>query len=126
MNYVEDIMIGDWIKYNYSENDWKYIRIENGKHLDQLKDDKNWEPVMLTKEILLKNDFHRNTKLGIPELYSCKSLQKHVVSIFYGDVKSKELIWSLGDTDDVFIICTYVHDLQHLLKLLRIKKNIEL
>ena len=70
--------------------------------------------------ILLKNDFHRNTKLGIPELYSCKSLQKHVVSIFYGDVKSKELIWSLGDTDDVFIICTYVHDLQHLFKLLRI------
>ena len=59
MNDIKNIMIGDWIKYNYSKNDWKYIRIENGKQLDQLKDDKNWEPIILTKEILLKNDFHK-------------------------------------------------------------------
>lgn len=144
---TNELMVGDWINLNYDIDYKTYESIfapvqVTGINSDGTIDvnftyDKSesmqdgWDPTLvhyipLSKEILKKNGFHKNTKVGIPELYSCKSLQKHCVSIFVGDHKNSDIMWSFGETDDIFMTCKYVHELQHLFRLLKIKKEIVL
>ena len=81
------------------------------------------EPITLTPEILEKNGFHAYSDVS----------QEWFIGVFKDGNKYLELTYSKGDIDwtingDEYCIAPikYVHELQHLLKLYGIKKEIVL
>lgn len=119
---AEELMIGDWVNYH---DDDKIVpkqvsEITNYKQL-QLNDKNNWiivgekycEPIPLTDEILEKNfpEYERGYTIG-----------------WWPNEVGYQIEWS-GDADDNEIILQhvqYVHQLQHILRLVRYEKEIEL
>ena len=126
---AEDLMIGDWVSYNGTaitvEN--KHVDIPHGQE-DVMITSVDIEPIKLTAEILEKNGFERCATA--PSFWL-------VGDLYYGTLlgiseDSYEDTWHVStfkDHDDndwvLFKVC-YVHELQHILKLLDIDKEIEL
>jgi hypothetical protein len=124
---ANELMIGDWVMFPNSIEKVQEVAYIEGKGycasfaasatlfpipIDKLK------PIPLTPEILEKNGF---TRYG--QVYA--NLQQWVVK--FGD-KRKALVQDIRTGEwgmnDVWI--DYVHEFQHVLKLCKIEKNIEL
>lgn len=123
---ASDLMIGDWVKVEQT------TEVVNAKVLGVYKDGINYEvnyssvratnqihtdyvsPIKLTEEILVSNGFGKMNN-----------------RYFFGQVDIKELkdFWVVTIIKydvDVDINIHYVHQLQHLLRLCGVKKEIEL
>ena len=95
----------------------------------------NIEPIPLTSEILEKNEFKKNVYYYSPHSYETYLLPKQEIYIGYHIIKwFKEDDWTIihnihDDSDygfdyDEVITIQYVHELQHILKLCKIEKEI--
>jgi hypothetical protein len=119
----EDLMIGDWVNIQTERDDEPmYSQVEQlwecEIDADFQTDYKNVYPIELTEEILHKNGFlvdsngifylKENLKFGLKK------------DIDYG-------YWFANRSDNEYICtCDYVHELQHILKLCKIEKEIVL
>lgn len=118
-------MIGDWY---YWEAEGKKYPLQVTKDTFKLSDEdiSNFQPIPLTQEILEKNGFedqgfrHHNELNGIDDRVVLSNERKRMNSINEWHVHI--------DSEDHCIIAscelTYVHELQHLLKLCKINKEI--
>lgn len=121
----KEIMIGDWVMYNPNvfiedeyepAKEWFPTRINSGEDID-LAIEGCYAPIPITMQILEKNGFKKGLDDdGIHFRYtlitgSISFSLKYVLSVFE---------W-LGPLD-----FKYVHELQHVLRLCGIKKEIEL
>ena len=123
-----ELMIGDWVKSLKEDHSGEYGQVIDIDHHDTVlleyqcvnyyTDVEHIEPIPLTTEILEKNGF---TRYG--QVYA--NLQQWVGKFgdkrksFVQDIRTGEL-----GMNDVWI--NYVHELQHVLKLCKIEKEIEL
>ena len=132
--YAKDLMINDWVSINDSNFQVKVIKkngviklYENtkfGEHEINFNSDYIEEfiqPIPLTPEILEKNGYKFNylyyEKEGYPaiELGSKKGIY-NIGKVYFSDD---------GDPDiHVYTSCQYVHELQHVLKICGIEKEI--
>jgi len=121
----KEIMIGDWVMYNpnvfiedeyETAKEWFPTRINNGEDID-LAIEGCYAPIPITMQILEKNGFKKGLDDdGVHFRYTLITdgisfSLKYVLSVFE---------W-LGPLD-----FKYVHELQHVLRLCGIKKEIEL
>jgi hypothetical protein len=120
MDYKE-LMCGDWVKVNQTtetvnakvlgvykdginyEVDYSGVRATNQIHTDYVS------PIPLTEEILVKNGWRKQIMLYKNEWYGDIGLFEEHGKFYYMDLKIE-----------------YVHQLQHLLRLCGIEKEIEL
>ena len=125
---ANELMIGDWVlmDMNYSEDDPMYTRldyqpyqIQNGEDID-LAEETNcigdasvYQPIPLTPEILEKNGFVYN------EIPFVLSYEQFGLSI-YGIQGSYHINCGQNVSMDV----SYIHQLQHALRLCKIDKEI--
>ena len=125
---ANELMIGDWVYLvkDYGKPVKDILKID-ALDLHRISDGMlEVKPIPLTPEILLKNDFKYGNGYG----YSFTNRKE-----MCGDGFEEEKVYINTDLD-VLIIYTaastirlpviYVHELQHSLKLCRIKKEIEL
>lgn len=112
---ANDLMIGDWY---YWEAEGKKYPLQVTKETFKLSDEdvSNFQPIPLTKEILKKNGYTRNKdnsyildRVGESHYYYYQGS----VGIDIGAYESP-----------LFADCNFVHELQHLLKLCKIDKEI--
>ena len=140
----EDLMIGDWVTIQIEKDDEPmYSQVEQLLECeidaDFQTDYKNVYPIELTEEILYKNGFKN-------DVLAQKSIIAEGVSNFSVILISEDNrimlnnideylnsfnTWHVHiDTEDMRTMCTaeitYVHELQHLLKLCKIEKEIVL
>ena len=145
---VIDLMIGDWIHNNYTNDNYQVWRTffsqatNYGKRLDATLEDVNIAPIPITPEILEKNGFEKEKETEhscsyctlIPtgyekNSYTCKfTFYKEpimgVSTLFncWGWVPPQN-----GGVNDIHICnLKYLHQLQHALKLCEIEKEIKL
>lgn len=123
-----ELMIGDWVKSLKEDHSGEYGQVIDIDHHDTVlleyqcvnyyTDVEHIEPIPLTPEILEKNGF---TRYG--QVYA--NLQQWVGKFgdkrksFVQDIRTGE--WVMND-----VWINYVHELQHVLKLCKIEKEIEL
>lgn len=123
-----ELMIGDWVKSLKEDHSGEYGQVIDIDHHDTVlleyqcvnyyTDVEHIEPIPLTPEILEKNGF---TRYG--QVYA--NLQQWVGKFgdkrksFVQDIRTGE--WGMND-----VWINYVHELQHVLKLCKIEKEIEL
>jgi hypothetical protein len=129
---VENLMIGDLVL-----NDGKVIRVDAvhkrkiGYH--KTKDKLTWlfsgqfQPILLTPEILKKNGFIREENIQLYNHYTGIDNRVSLNDDFY--CMNSRNMWNVHiDSEDYCSIAscelTYIHELQHLLKLCRIDKEI--
>jgi hypothetical protein len=138
----EDLMIGDWVNIQ-TEKDGEpmYSQVEQlwecEIDADFQTDYENVYPIELTEEILHKNGF-KNDVLAQKSIIA-EGASNFSVILFSEDNRIKldnidEYLnsfnkWSVHiDTEDMRTMCTaeitYVHELQHLLKLCKIEKEL--
>jgi hypothetical protein len=138
----EDLMIGDWVNIQ-TEKDGEpmYSQVEQLLECeidaDFQTDYENVHPIELTEEILHKNGF-KNDVLAQKSIIA-EGASNFSVILFSEDNRIKldnidEYLnsfnkWSVHiDTEDMRTMCTveitYVHELQHLLKLCKIEKEL--
>ena len=124
---ANDIMIGDWVHLKSDKLDLKVLDIETRvREVVRLERGLLWhrcgmrdiEPIPLTKEILKANGI--KYQLGMPWYqggyegeFELHYSNRDVVGI--GDLKT-----------DITLTCRYVHELQHLLRMCGIDKEIVL
>ena len=124
---VTDLMVGDWIRNNYTNDNYKLWpsffsqATDFGKRKDATLEDINCEPVPLTDEILNVNGFNR--KGGVSYWHE----GGRDASIIYWSKEKTELIIGCP-SDDYFVKMPvrYVHELQHAFRLAGIDKEIKL
>lgn len=121
-----DLMVGDWVNYKSpSSGKLQPVKIKNIYGVEFNCEVEYWniksgysisdtEPIKLTEDILVKNGFGKVNN-----------------QYFFGQVEIKELrdCWVIiinKEDADVDINIHYVHQLQHLLRLVGIEKEIEL
>lgn len=141
---AEDLMIGDWVNIQTGEGDEPmYLQVEQlwecEIDADFQTDYENVYPIELTEEILHKNGF-KNDVLAQKSIIA-EGASNFSVILFSED--NRITINNIGeylnsfnkwyihiDTEDMRTLCTaeitYVHELQHLLKLCKIEKEIVL
>lgn len=123
-----ELMIGDWVKSLKEDHSGEYGQVIDIDHhntvlleykcVNYYTDVEHIEPIPLTTEILEKNGF---TRYG--QVYA--NLQQWVGKFgdkrksFVQDIRTGE--WGMND-----VWINYVHELQHILKLCKIEKEIEL
>ncbi len=109
-----DLMVGDWVICNHYQD--KPFTKQFGV-VDFAKGEYEFcEPIPLTEEILVKNGFEHTmpyNDYALGELSLYEGGDGYMVNGFVG----------LGNLP---VHCDYVHTLQHLLRLCRIEKEIEL
>lgn len=114
----QDLMVGDWVSYCGFYNKVIYIgqkvSMYDGKGTEFTTDPEHIRPIPLTSDILVKNGFGKVNN-----------------QYFFGQVEIKELrnCWVViinKENADIDINIHYVHQLQHLLRLAGIDKDIEL
>lgn len=129
LNYISpsDLMLGDWVRYKTSKSPHKifsYKELDGNLTL-------SFEPLPLTEEILEKNGFMKWS------WYKCGQINV-VITYSIGEGFNLELkedgsFWLVDNVRDdgdygyeSNYICDvkYVHELQHILKILKIKKEI--
>ena len=118
---VTDLMIGDWIEDGYKQAQVSSITcdgiVETTAAISNIE---VVAPIPLTEEILTKNgwDFTKR-KYGI----YCKEDKFHNVELSRDD---DGFYWSINTDEYEILRIHYVHQLQHLLRLCGIEKEIEL
>ena len=140
----EDLMIGDWVNIKSEKDDEPmYSQVEQlwecEIDADFQTDYENVHPIELTEEILHKNGFKNDVlaeKSIIAEGASNFSViliseDNRIVINNIDEYLNSFNTWHIHiDTEDMRTMCTaeitYVHELQHLLKLCKIKKEIVL
>lgn len=109
---TSELMIGDWFY-------WKGVRKQVPVLITRLgrqRDLTNFEPIPLTKEILLNNGWSEDTHFFPEDKDYC--LELHI----YGN----RVLWTINCWEYDIMPLKYVHELQHALKLCRIEKIINL
>lgn len=134
----ESLMIGDWVMYNpnvFIEDEYEPTKecfptkVNNGEDID-LAIEGCYIPIPLTPEILEKNGFTKSTPP--PGIHArCYDLDNkeekyHLTIANYNKYKRLLLNVDSEDSECFNIKCDYVHELQHALRLCRIKKEIVL
>ena len=129
---ANELMIGDWVLFdrNYAEDnpiytttDYQPFKIESGEDID-LAEETNcigdasvYQPILLTAEILEKNKFRKSKLMGE---------QRHFTYFLDSGLE----LLAIYDADFSIVIgqsswyIKYVHQLQHLLRLCHIEKEI--
>lgn len=130
-----ELMIGDWVMYNpnvfiedeyETAKEWFPTQINSGGDID-LAIEGCYTPIPLTHEILEKNGwvYNKEDEKFFPQTWVAGGLMlqdtddcgyRIVVTSDYDD----------EDTNNTPFILLYVHELQHALRLRRIKKEIKL
>lgn len=126
---VEDLMIEDWLLYKSDSLENAFpIQITReifNKELVVWND--RFEPIPLTPEILEKNGFKRENLITSYNHYTGIDNRVSLNDDFYY-INSRD-VWSVHiDSEDYCTIAncelTYVHELQHILRLCKIDKEI--
>ena len=116
---VEDLMIGDWY---YWEADGKKYPLQVTKDTFKLSDAdiSNFQSVLLTTETLEKNGFKKH-------ISNTRMFYHHdEYRLSYYLVNKHFTIYNQINGSLVQRVITYVHELQHVLKLCGINKEIKL
>ena len=141
----KDLMVGDWLLYK--GNPIKIIGTDGSQNIIYYYNEEDYteypidaskiEPILLTEEILHNNGF-KNDVIAQKSIIA-EGASNFSVILFSEDNRIKldnidEYLnsfnkWSVHiDTEDMRTMCTaeitYVHELQHLLKLCKIEKEI--
>lgn len=118
---AKDLMVGDWVYIKDHPIKSQPQKVKPEHFVRSLVE---FEPIPLTKEILEKNgwseDYNEETdsvSLHFPEDTDFK------LEIY---VEGKTILWTINCYEYEIIRLSYVHELQHALKLCKIKKQIEL
>ena len=103
----KDLMVGDWVMCNHYQDmpftkQFRVADFAKGEYVF-------CEPIPLTEDILVKNGWRKHTMLYKNEWYGDIGLFEEHGKFYYMDLKIE-----------------YVHQLQHLLRLVGIQKEIEL
>jgi hypothetical protein len=132
---AEDLMIGDLVLYNETHQQILEISgIDDEVYLetDELVHQSEIQPIPLTPEVLEKNGFLAN-KHVYPYPYYKYEVKEIKVKVGFafpqGNRTSYKEPWVCVDTECVYIEhlpCMFVHQLQHVLRLCGIEKEIEL
>lgn len=109
-------MLGDWVLDTRTKNPLRVNPFMAEMEVPE------WEPIPITKELLEKNGFHLHN-----DMYENDFMVLHDDKKF---IKTKN-VWSVGvyvDKCHRMATCelTYLHELQHLLRLCKIDKEIVL
>lgn len=127
---AEDLMIGDWVLYkgkpikiigtDGSQNIIYYYNEED--YTEYPIDASNIEPISITKEILEKNSFLKVEMLEYPS-------RRVGISFLYRDTPEGLRIFVQnacvgGPTCTIIKTCKYVHEVQHMIKMCDIEKEI--
>ena len=122
---VMDLMIGDWIHNNYTNDNYQVWpsffsqATDFGKRMDVTLKDGNCEPIPLTDKILKANGFqyyHKNYASLTPDH------PFRLEMIEWPDENGKGGLWVVGG----IIKIRYIHELQNALKVCEIDKEIKL
>lgn len=131
---IENVMTGDWVQFFGVEGELTQKRVtgiqDNGKFIQTEETDtyyhKNtYKPIPFTPEIMEKNRFSLNEKESeiISEMYKTKILAYDFPKIlgnrFLIEYSTENKVAYL--TDHCFIAIKYVHEFQHLLRLMERK-----
>lgn len=123
---ANELMIGDWVYAFGCKNVQVKEILEDGIYdftTYSLSPFDEIEPILLTPEILEKNGFKTQ------KFYITNKWNNEYVLI---KDEEKTIYWENGcvhcvqEEIDVYFACRYVHELQHVLKLFRIEKEIVL
>lgn len=121
---VTDLMVGDWIHNNYTNENYQVWRTffsqatDYGKRMDATLEDCNCEPIPLSDAILEKTGF--------------QYFHKNFASLSYDHPFKLEMEqWPDENGIGLWSICgiikiRYVHELQHAFRLAEIDKEIKL
>ena len=111
---VEDLMVGDLV--NVSGKSVKITKDDLATMLIFLDDDSKIDPIPLTSDILVKNGFDKDER----------SKYFHVYTLNINGSYDFDICWSSvnGFSYEGDCMLTYVHQLQHLLRLAGIEKEI--
>ena len=133
---AKDLMIGDWVYYKDKKQMpcrvisiiGNYIRFDDGTQQDWMSDVKNFTPIPLTAEILVKIGFVKGEEVSDTPPYD-QDEEGNMYYSFRGELK----FWGWWQPDNTYyipanamgdIIIRYVHELQHALRLAGIDKEI--
>lgn len=114
---VTDLMIGDWA--NIKGKPVK-VTLDDLRTMLILFEDVDFhiEPIPLTEEILVKNGFDKDERSKYFHVYTLNIKGSYDFDICWSSVN--------GFNYEGDFILTYVHQLQHLLRLCNVQKEIEL
>lgn len=122
---ASDLMVGDWVRINYRNKVVQVTEIVDKAigttAISPLSEDE-FEPILLTPEILEKNGFTKELRL----YYWVQEKDGETTAGVYYWVDEKYVNIAGYEDDGVTISCPYVHILQHALKICGIDKNIKL
>ena len=136
---ASELMISDYLFYKGEMRRIKVASITKKKVGYHIKDNENrmyyarlcdCEPILVTTEILEKNDFIDNNRvLPYPyyEYINEKANLKICFAFPQGNRTSYKEPWVYIDSKNVFIehlSCRYIHQFQHALRLCKIEKEI--
>lgn len=126
---AEELMIDDWVMYHNELLHKSYpTRVEDGEHIDYIASNANFEPIPLTPEILEKNGFVLKPD-GWLWCEDKDNEEQDYIFIQFRKGCDGVRICELGFVNKVqarFRQINDVHELQHALRLFRIKKDIVL
>ena len=111
---INDYMFGDWLQ---SKKGIQYVNIKDCFDMLTYGNNDNFEPIEITPEILLNNGFTE----GEFGRFICDD----IIICFTNDNKVDSAVIE-HSSSYVDIEIKYVHELQHLLKLIGIDKEFEL
>ena len=121
-----DLMVGDWLMFNDKPCQVKGLHSDDSAFLVGYKSPYfliDAEPILITKELLEKNGFEKE---GVIELYNLYAGIDHRVTIHDDkEYMNSNNEWYVHvDSEDYSTIAgcelTYVHELQHLLRVCKI------
>lgn len=143
----KDLMVGDWIKLHYDinyktgESLYTNVRItginEDGTVDVSMQDGDGWDlkliyPIQLTPEILEKNGFENIDNMYPFPTFRCDDKENYfciTIGFPEGNKTRRKYPFIEINGENIFveyIIINFIHELQHVLKLCGIDKNIEL
>jgi hypothetical protein len=126
---IDELMIGDWLLYKSDSLDNAFpIQVTRemfNKELVVWKD--RFEPITLTPEILEKNGFERDKNISLYNAYTGINSRVTLHDDFM--LMNSRNMWDVHiDSEDYCTIAncelTYVHELQNILRLCKIDKEI--
>jgi hypothetical protein len=122
--HTKDLMIGDWLLYKSDSLEIAFpIQITRAMfNKDLIIWGDRFEPISITKEILEKNSFLKVEMLEYPS-------RRVGISFLYRDTPEGLRIFVQnacvgGPTCTIIKTCKYVHEVQHMIKMCDIEKEI--
>ncbi len=133
---VEDLMIGDWVlvkelDYSNSTNvlsEYQHqLRLKDFAEMYNAGEYKKYEPIVLTEEILEKNNFHSKEDFYNHKKFFFLGKNEYNLDAY---LDNKSIILVEADYEPTVYAymcdCEYVHQFQHILKDLKINREIKL